>query len=355
MYRCLLYWRMILGMAGLVVAFGGNMPARGDETAEASSPLALPTQWEYSTPLLSPEQRAENQSVAQKDPTVVLFEGRWHVFMTIKLSQKTAIEYCSFEKWEEANRAPRTILKTCDSQYYAAPQVFFFEPHKKWYLIYQMGVPGSKKMWVVYSTTTNIADPASWSQAEAILDAGPDDPRQEGGLDYWIICDQQRAYLFLTTNNGKMWRLWAPLDQFPKGFGHCEIALQGAIFEASHTYRIQGTEKYLTIIEENGRRYYKAYVADRLDGKWLPLADSARKPFAGHANIRPAEGVKPWTDNVSHGELVREGVDQSLTIDPRNLQFVFQGMFDQDKAGKPYGKFPWQIGILTPVAFDKSP
>jgi len=309
----------------------------------------VPAAWEYGTPLISPEKRDENPSRAQKDPTVVLYEGKWHVFMTVKLPGRSAIEHCAFERWEDADRSRRTILKVSDSDYYCAPQVFYFAPQKKWYLIYQMGVPGAKYMWVAYSTTTTIDDPSSWTRARPILDGGPNDPRREGGLDYWIICDDERAYLFLTNLNGTMWRLWTRLADFPEGFGRCELALRAAIFEASHTYRLKGTSTYLTIIEENGRRYYKAYLADRLDGEWRPIADTAEKPFAGWKNIRPAAGVEPWTDNVSHGELVRDGYDQRLIVDPENLRLVFQGMFDKDKGGKGYGQFEWRIGMLKPA------
>ena len=310
----------------------------------------VPTLWEYSAPLISPEKRQSNPSRAQKDPTVVFYGGKWHVFMTVKLPGKSAIEYCSFKKWDQADSSSRTILKISNSDYYCAPQVFYFTPHNKWYLVYQMGVPGASKMWVAYSTTADISDPNSWTQAKPILDGGKDDPRQVGGLDYWIICDNQRAYLFLTSLNGKMWRLWTHLKDFPKGFGHCELALEAKIFEASHTYKLKGMDKYLTIVEENGRRYYKAYLADRLDDEWTPVADTAEHPFAGWKNIRPAPGVEPWTDNVSHGELIRDGYDQTLTVDPDNLCFVFQGMWDKDKAGKGYGQFQWRIGMLRPIS-----
>ena len=315
--------------------------------------LLLPTMWQYSRPLISPDKRAHNPSRAQKDPTLVFHDGKWHVFMTVKLPGRSAIEYCSFEKWADADSSQRTILKVSDSDYYCAPQVFYFSPRRKWYLIYQMGVPGADKMWVACSTTSNIADPNSWTQASAILDGGENDPRQVGGLDYWIVCDDQRAYLFFTSLNGKMWRLWTNLKDFPQGFDHCEIALTANIFEASHTYRLKGLNKYLTIIEENGRRYYKAYVADRLDGKWTPVADSAEHPFAGWRNIRPAPDVSPWTDNVSHGELIRDGYDQTLTVDPANLKFIFQGMLDSDKSGKGYGQFQWRIGMLSPVSAER--
>lgn len=317
--------------------------------SEPTFALRVPSLWECSAPLITPETRQDNPSRAQKDPTVVFYQGRWHVFMTVKLPGRSAIEYCSFECWDEADRSPRTLLTISDSDYFCAPQVFYFSPHKKWYLIYQMGVPGATKMWVAFSTTEDIGNPDSWTQAQPILDGGEQDPRRVGGLDYWIICDDQRAFLFLTSLNGKMWRLWTRLEDFPRGFDHCELALEAKVFEASHTYRLKGQNQFLTVIEENGRRYYKAYMAERLDGDWIPLADTAERPFAGLKNIQPAPGVTPWTDNVSHGELLRDGHDQTLTIDPNNLRFIFQGMWDADKSAKGYGQYSWRIGMLTPV------
>ena len=245
--------------------------------------------WEYSAPLIAPEKRDRDPSRAQKDPTVVFYEGKWHVFMTVKLPSRSAIEYCSFENWEDARQLPRTILQVSDSEYYCAPQVFFFSPHKKWYLVYQMGVPGADKMWVAYSTTTDIADPHSWTRPSRSWTVGRTIRAQSAGSITGSSATQQRAYLFLTSLNGQMWRLWTDLEDFPRGFGHCELALQAKIFEASHTYRLKGQDKYLTIVEENGRRYYKAYLADRLDGPWTPVADTAEKPFAGWTNIRPAQ------------------------------------------------------------------
>ena len=305
--------------------------------------------WEYSGPLISPEKRVSEPSLAQKDPSIVYDKGRWHIFMTVKLPGRTVMEYCSFTSWLDANKAQRTVLNISDSKYACAPQVFYFRPQKKWYLVYQVGMPGAKMMWVAYSTSNNIADPTSWSKASPILDGGATDPRKEGGLDYWIICDQKKAYLFYTNLNGKLWRGCTDLKDFPAGFDHFELALQGPFFEASHTYRLAGMQKYLTIIEENGKRYYKAYLADTLDGVWSPLAVTADHPFAGSANIRPAAGVTVWTDNVSHVELIRKGSDEMMTVDGANLQMVFQGMMDKDKGGIAYGQFQWRLGLLTPV------
>ncbi|RMF41913.1 MAG: glycoside hydrolase family 62 [Planctomycetota bacterium] len=319
--------------------------------AQDSLPTFMPpSAWEYSQPLIEPVVRTpELTSYSQKDPSVVHVDGRWHVFMTVKLPGRTAIEYCAFEDWEHANSAPRHLLDLTDSDYFGAPQVFYFRPHRLWYLVYQVGIPGQKKMWVAYSTTDSIADPTSWTKARPMLDGGDNDPREVGGLDYWIICDDQRAHLFYTSLDGRMWRLWTTLDEFPSGLRDFQLALQGPFFEASHTYKLDGMDLYLTIVEENGQRYYKAYVAERLDGPWRPLADSADRPFAGWKNIRPAAGVTPWTDNVSHGELVRNGYDETMRVDPHRLRFVFQGVLERQKKGLPYGRIPWRIGILTPI------
>lgn len=335
---------LMLGAAAWFTCLG--VGARDRDNAAG---FTAPAKWRYSAPLISPQKRDIAPSHAQKDPTVVFHDGRWHVFMTAKLQGRSIIEYCSFEKWEDADASKRTLLKVHDGDYWCAPQVFYFEPHRKWYLVYQVGVPGQKMMQVAYSTTTDIADPSSWTPAKPMLDGREGDPRTVGGIDYWIICDEQRAHLFLTSNDGRMWRLWTKLEDFPGGFGHCELALRANVFEASHTYRLKGTNQYLTIIEENGRRYYKAYLADRLDGPWRPVADTEQRPFAGAANIEPAPGVEAWTDNVSHGELIRDGADQTMTVDPSNLRFIFQGMLEEDKAGKGYGAWPWRVGMLTPI------
>ena len=53
-----------------------------------------------------------------------------------------------------------------------------------------------------------------------------------------------------------------------------------------------------------------------------------------------------WTDSYSHGELLRAGYDERLEVEPGNLTFLFQGVRDQQKAGKAYGAIPWQLGLL---------
>ena len=104
----------------------------------------------------------------------------------------------------------------------------------------------------------------------------------------------------------------------------------------------------MTLVEALGpSRYYRAYLADRLDGEWTPIpdADTYERPFAGINNVTFEEGVDPWTRDISHGELIRDGYDETLTIDPNNLQMLYQGR-DPDIGGQ-YHSLPYRLGLLT--------
>ena len=170
-------------------------------------------------------------------------------------------------------------------------------------------------------------------------------PPEPKWLDFWVICDDQKAHLFYTSLDGRMWRRETRKSDFPFGWSEQVLALQADIFEASHTYRLKGSDRYLTLVEAqgNGRRYYKAYLANKLEGPWQGLADTLEKPFAARSNV--AEAIE-WTTNISHGELLRTGVDERLEIDPEDLQFLFQGASDDEYRGRQYGTIPWRLGLL---------
>jgi hypothetical protein len=304
--------------------------------------------WTVGEPVLAPADRPDDPCFSVKDPSVVFHGGRWHLFCTIR-SQKRShqIEYLSFADWKDAAAAERHILHASDG-YFCAPQVFYFSPQQKWYLICQASDPSwTPKYQAAYATTADIADPASWSHL-APLGARPADGK--AGLDFWIICDARRAHLFFTTNDGRLWREETALDAFPGGWSEPALALRADIFEAAHVYRLKGLQRYLALIEAQGGRgwrYYKAYLADRIDGPWRLLADTKDRALASMANVRHLG--RRWTDCVSHGELLRAGFDEHLEVDPAHLEFLFQGVLDKDRAGLPYGQIPWRLGLLEPA------
>ena len=56
------------------------------------------------------------------------------------------------------------------------------------------------------------------------------------------------------------------------------------------------------------------------------------------------EGVTPWTRDVSHGELIREGYDETMTIDLKNLQMLYQGRDPAIRVN--YSLLPYRLGLL---------
>jgi hypothetical protein len=305
--------------------------------------------WRASPPLIGPVDRPEDPCVSIKDPSVVFHNGRYHIFASIRSEIRThQTEYLSFAAWEEADAAERHILTATDG-FFCAPQVFFFEPHDRWYLISQI-IDESRQpaLQPAFSTSKDLADPLSWTAPELMFGKQPENV--EMWLDFWVICDEESAHLFFTSLNGKLWHARTPLDGFPHGWESPSVVLEADVYEASHTYKLSGQERYLTVIEAvapDGRRYFKAYTATSLAGSWEPLADTLEKPLAGVVNVA-FEG-EPWSTSFSHGEFVRSGVDQRLEIDLADTKLLFQGVPDEERDGIPYGKIPWRLGLLELV------
>jgi len=307
--------------------------------------LRPPFHWVASHPLVGPAASQQDRFDSVKDPSIVRFGGRWHLFCTVRGRRRThQIEYLTFPDWRRVGRAQRRMLGIHDG-FYCAPQVFYFSAHKKWYLICQASDDAWRpKYQAAYATATDLADAHAWSRLSP-LGHRPADGKM--GLDFWVICDTAKAHLFFTTLDGRLWREETRLEDFPGGWSEPVLALRGDIFEASHIYRVKGSDLYLALIEAQagGRRYFKAYVARRLEGPWRPLAASRRQPFAARSNV--AFRRERWSDSVSHGELLRAGYDERLVVDPKNLRFLFQGVSDPERKGKPYGRIPWRLGLLV--------
>ncbi|KJK37305.1 hypothetical protein UK15_23325 [Streptomyces variegatus] len=109
---------------------------------------------------------------------------------------------------------------------------------------------------------------------------------------------------------------------------------------------MQGTNQYLLLAEaigSDGRRCFRSWTSDSLAGSWTPLAASESNPFARANNVAFPSGA--WTRDISHGEMIRAGYDQTLTIPACRLQYLYQGM--NPNAGGDYNLLPWRLGLLT--------
>jgi hypothetical protein len=345
---------LLAALAAAAALAASTLTAGAETTADdGAQAQALPSSysWESTGPLIGPKPNASHNVVSAKDPTVVRdSSGKWHVFFTVAdTAGNWSLAYTGFDDWSQASSAPHTFLDTnpnIGSRYAAAPHVFYFEPDGLWYLVYQTGLPS-------YSTTTNINDPGSWSAPRNFQNEMPQIVRDNIGnghwLDYWVICDDTLCHLFSADDNGHVYRAQTTVANFPNGFTDTRIVLQDTknnLFEGGAVYQLDDTDTYLLIWESigsDGARYYRSYTADGLAGQWRPQATGQSAPFAGAANVAFPGGA--WTRDISHGELLRSGNDQTMPLDTTDLQMLYQGR--DPNSGGDYSQLPYRLALLT--------
>jgi hypothetical protein len=347
--------RLVLGFV-LLVLCSASLFAQPANTTDRSWELQYPRAivnliygrfaWKASPCLIFPSHGDGENIRGIKEPTVVFYQNKWHLFATAR-SEKPShqIVYLSFEDWKDADKSQRTILKL-DPNHAASPQVFYFEPQRRWYLIYQ--IEDSKKnptIQPVFSTSEDIANPSSWTTPQPLYASQPDNIRL--WTDFWVICDEFRAYLFFSSRDGNMWRSQTALGDFPQKWSRPQSCLESDVLQGARVYKLQGFRKYLTIIEaqETGQRYCKAFWADFLNGRWDDLAVSEKKSFAGKLNIKQDP---QWIDQISRGEVLRASYDQRMEVDPLHIRFLFAAIDEYDKTDRGYGQIPWRLGLLEP-------
>ncbi|WLW58155.1 non-reducing end alpha-L-arabinofuranosidase family hydrolase [Streptomyces sp. YU58] len=333
-----------------LTSMGGAVAAKQAHAPSPRSAAALPSRfsWSSSGTLISPKSDATHTIAGIKDPTVVQYNGKYHVFASTASASGYNLVYLNFSDWSQAGSATHHYLdrSAIGRGYRAAPQVFYYAPQRLWYLVYQTGNAS-------YSTNPDISNPNGWSAPRNFYASMPDIIRQNIGngywVDMWVICDSANCYLFSSDDNGHLYRSQTTVGQFPNGFTNTVIAAQDskyALFEASNVYKVQGSNQYLLLVEaigSDGRRYFRSWTTTSLAGSWTPLAASESNPFARANNVTFPSGA--WTRDISHGEMIRAGYDQTLTIPSCRLQYLYQGM--NPNAGGDYNLLPWRLGLLT--------
>jgi hypothetical protein len=297
--------------------------------------------WQAGPPILLPGAVGTFDQTAVKDPSVVFYDGKWHLFYTARGASQYTTGYVAAARLEDLQRAPRHQLQQLRGKtdgYGCAPQVFYLQPQKTWYLIFQTRDANYQP---VYSTTATIEEPGSWTSPVPLV-AKNDETKW---IDFWVICDEQTAYLFFTRGHHDVYAATTPLDRFPTGWDSPRRVF-GPVHEAVHVYRVLGRPEYHMLYEtrlpgSDTLRRFGLATAPELLGPWTKLTDE----FATGGQLVYPDGIEPWTEEVSHGELIRAGCDQRLEYDPAGAAFLIQGLRVDEHQG-PYPDLPWRLGLI---------
>ena len=316
---------------------GGGGPAgasgsSGRGGAGGTGTCALPTtfKWTSTGALAQPK----SGWVSLKDFSSVVYNNQHIVYMsTVDGAGAYGGAVMTFNDWPEMATATQTPLPYGG----IAPTLMYFKPKNIWVLLYEWG-PWS----FTYLTSTNPTSASSWQGPYKLYDGA--------SIDETVVCTSTTCYLFFANDDGTIHRASVAIGDFPGAFTNATTILTDTrenLFEAVQVFTVKGANQYLMLVEAMGTagRYFRSFTATDLGGTWTPLAATESSPFAGKANVTFSGTA--WTGDISSGDLVRDNPDETQTIDPCNLQFLYQGLVPNTISD--YNKLPWQPGVLTLV------
>ena len=314
------------GGSGGAAGTGGTTGTGG---STGTCPLPTTFRWTSTAALAQPK----SGWVSLKDFSSVVYNNQRIVYMsTVDGAGAYGGAMMTFTDWPQMAAATQTPLPYGG----IAPTLIYFKPKNIWVLMYEWG-PWS----FTYLTSTDPTKP-TWQGPFKLYDGA--------SIDETVLCTSTTCYLFFANDDGTIHRASMAIGDFPGAFTNATTILTDTkenLFEAVQVYTVKGANLYLMLVEAMGTagRYFRSFTATDLGGAWTPLAATESNPFAGKANVTFSGAA--WTGDISSGDLVRDNPDETQTVDPCNLQLLYQGVVPNTISD--YNKLPWQPGVLTLV------
>jgi hypothetical protein len=263
--------------------------------------------------------------ISVKDPSVVYSGGKWHLFYTGRDKSSWRMGYTNAANIANLQYMPHNYMSSLNAgSYFCAPQVFYFNTKGKWFLIYQSNG-------ACFSTNTSVSNTSGWTSVRTM---GIYD-----GIDFWCISNGTNVYCFYSAQDGSgtIKRRSTTVANFPYNWSSPTVVATST-FEAPHVYKNKADGKDYMMVEDMAR-YQELWTASSLGGTWTKVSEK----WAAKSNLTETAGH--WTDQVSHGEILRSGTNELMEIDNIDrCQILIQGVVNGSYGD--YGNIPYDLGLI---------
>jgi hypothetical protein len=316
----------LLVLTVLVTSIGCKKENKNTVVADEPILKALPNPtWRVDARCFLDGPSGSFDDIAVKDPSIIYSGGLYHLFYTGRTSV-WSLGYAKASSIAGLKTATHTKLSSIGTDGgLAAPQVMWFGVKGKWFLIYQNGRTAS------FSTNTDVGNPSGWTPVRSM---GFSD-----GIDFWCISDGSYVYCFYSASDGTrtIKRRRTTIANFPYNW-ESPTVVATSTFEAPCVYKNKADGKYYMMVEDINR-YMELWTATSLGGTWTKVSEE----WAAKTDL--IYNADHWTDQVSHGEIIRSGTNERLEINNiDHCDILIQGVVNGSYPD--YASIPYDLGLI---------